>query len=145
MTPEDVRQIAAWLEASGLDQLELITPQMRLRLQLGGDPASAPVEDDAPPQSPTAAPCLEARGTGVFLPAHPWRDTPLVQPGQQVRAGEIVGLLRVGSLLQPVTAVADGIVGRQIATPGAMVGFGTPLMEFSPAHRSTGARHEDRS
>lgn len=139
MTAEDVRQIAAWLEASGLDQLELITPQMRLRLKLGGDPAAVPVDSDTPPPPPAAPPCLEARGTGVFLPAHPWRDRPLVQPGQQVRAGEIVGLLRIGPLLQPVTAAVDGTVGRQIAAPGAMVGFGTPLMEFTPTqqHGST--------
>lgn len=132
MTPDDVRQIAAWLEASGLDTLELVSPQMRLRLVAGGAPA-APA--DAPPPAPAPA-CIEARLAGIFLPAHPWRDAPLVQPGQHVQAGEIVALLRAGALLQTVTAAVDGVIGQCLAAPGALVGFGTPLMDFSP-DRST--------
>lgn len=128
MTPDEVRQIAAWLEASGLDTLELVTPRMRLRLTVGGDPAAPAAAEPAPP----AVAGIEARHAGVFLPAHPWRDAPLVPPGQHVQAGQVVALLRVGLLLQPVTAHADGTVGRCLATPGALVGFGTPLLEFSP-------------
>lgn len=132
MTAEEVRQIAAWLEASGLDTLELTTPEMRLRLKLGGGVAATLPAGDASPTPAAAPPCVEARGTGVFLPAHPWRDAPLVQPGQRVRAGDIVGLLRIGPLLQPVTATEDGIIGHCLAAPGALVGFGTALMEFTP-------------
>ncbi len=98
---------------------------MRLRLTRGRHPAAAAAAA-APP------PCLEARGTGFFLPAHPGRDAPLVQPGQRVRAGEVVALLRLGPLLQPVTAASDGIVGRCLVAAGALVGFGTPLMDFIP-------------
>jgi len=132
MTAEEVRQIAAWLEASGLDTLELTTPRMRLRLRLGGRAAATPMPDGALPTPAAAPPCVEARGTGVFLPAHPWRDAPLVQPGQRVRAGDIVGLLRIAPLLQPVTATEDGIVGRCLAAPGARGVFGTALMESFP-------------
>lgn len=129
MTPDQVRQIAAWLEASGLGTLELTAPEMRLRLALGAEagPAVGP-----PPPSPAALPSLDARATGIFLPAHPWRDAPIVRPGQRVRAGEIVALLRIGPLLQPVTAATDGVVGRSLAAAGALVGFGAPLMEFIP-------------
>jgi biotin carboxyl carrier protein len=54
-----------------------------------------------------------------------------------VRAGDIVALLRTGALIQPVTATEDGIVGAPLAVPGTVVGFGTPLMEFTPEGRST--------
>jgi len=128
MTAEEMRQIAVWLEASELDLLELTTPRMRLRLKRGRHAVAA---SGAPPMPAMAPSCLEARGTGIFLPAHAWRDAPLVQPGQRVRAGEVVALLRIGPLLQPVTATADGTVGRCLVTPGALVGFGTPLMEFT--------------
>jgi biotin carboxyl carrier protein len=134
MNAEEVRQIAAWLEAAGLDDLELTTPKVRLRLTLGGAAvAPAPASPQAPPEQPG----LAARGTGEFLIAHPLAEAPLVRPGQWVRAGDIVALLRTGALIQPVTATEDGIVGAPLAVPGTVVGFGTPLMEFTPEGRST--------
>ena len=134
MTPDEVRQIAAWLEAAGLDRFELTTPTARLRLVLGG--AVAPAAEAPRPEATPAQPSLVARGTGIFLNHHPWSDAPLVRPGQRVRAGEIVALLRTGALIQPVTAAEDGIVGAQLVVAGTMVGFGTPLMEFTPEARN---------
>lgn len=133
---EDVRQIAAWLEAAGLSQLTLTTPQSSLRLELGARPAPS----TAQPPAASAAPSLLARATGVFLPAHPWSDTPLAVPGRRVRAGDVVALLRAGPLYQPVTATADGVLGRCLAEPGGLVDFGRPLMEFLPD-----TSHETRS
>jgi acetyl-CoA carboxylase biotin carboxyl carrier protein len=127
MTPDEIRQIAAWLAEAGINDLELTGPGTRLKLTLKGGtatPATAP--------EPAHPPSLIARAIGVFLPTHPWRDAALVQPGQRVAAGQIVALLQVGSLLQPVAAPADGIIGRCLATPGELVGFGTPLLEFTP-------------
>ncbi|MCW8087384.1 acetyl-CoA carboxylase biotin carboxyl carrier protein [Sabulicella glaciei] len=134
MTAEEIGQITAWLKAAGLDSLELASPRAKLRLRLG---APAPAETGNLAPQPSAAPAsIDARATGLFLPAHPWRATPPVQPGQRVQAGEIVGFLRIGPLLQPVTATSDGIVGRCLAAPGKLVGFGTKLFEFSPEGRT---------
>lgn len=128
MTAEEIGQIAAWLRAAGLGTLELTSPQAKLRLKLG---ATAPAEDRA--AQPAAVPSsLDARATGLFLPAHPWCETALVEPGQRVQAGEIVAFLRIGPLLQPVTATSDGVVGRCLAAPHKPVDFGTKLFEFSP-------------
>lgn len=132
MTADEVRQIAAWLEAAGIDRFELTAPGMRLRLTLGGGGTRA-----AQPEAPPVTPRLVARGTGLFLDTHPCGDAPLVRPGQRVRAGAIVALLHTGPLIQPVTAIEDGIVGALLVTPGTMVGFGTPLMEFTPEARNT--------
>lgn len=135
MNADEVRQIIAWLEAAGLDSFELTTPTVRLRLTLGGMAGIAAELSQA--EAAPAAPSLTARGTGAFLDAHPWSDTPLVRPGQHVRAGEIVALLCTGPLIQPVTAAEDGIVGARLVAPGTVVGFGTPLMEFTPQTRNT--------
>ena len=135
MTPDEVRQIAAWLEAAGLDGFELTTPTARLRLTL--DCASPGAAKTLPLQPAPEPPSLAARGTGEFLAAHPHADALLVQPGQRVRAGDIVGLLRIGVLIQPVTTTEDGIVGALLAKPGTIVGFGTPLMHFTPEARTT--------
>ncbi|WP_207538853.1 hypothetical protein [Sabulicella rubraurantiaca] len=129
MTAEEIAQIATWLRAAGLDTLELTSPQTRLRLKLG---AVAPVKELAVQPAAAVPSSLDARATGLFLPIHPWCETPLVQPGQRMEAGEVAAFLRIGPLLQPVTAPSDGIVGRCLATPGKLVGFGTKLFEFSP-------------
>ncbi len=135
MNADEVRQIATWLEAAGLDGFELTTPTARLRLTLGG---GAPVAAEPLPVQPAPEPpSLAARGTGEFLATHPYADAPLVRPGQRVRAGDIVALLRCGALLQPVTASEDGVVGALLAAPGTVVGFGTALMLFTPEGRNT--------
>jgi biotin carboxyl carrier protein len=134
MNVDDVRQIAAWLEAAGLDGFELTTPAAQLRLTLGG---RAAVTAEPLPAQPAPKPAgIAARGTGEFLAAHPYADAPLVQPGQRVRAGDIAALLRCGTLIQPVTASEDGVVGALLATPGTVVGFGTALMHFTPEGRT---------
>ncbi len=130
MTVDEVRQIVAWLEAAGLTGFELTTPQGRLRLQLASPGHLVPQSSWAEPAP--ATPAIAARGTGVFLDAHPWSDTPLVRPGQRVQAGETAALLRTGALIQPVTAAEAGVVGDRLVTPGTLVGFGTPLFAFTP-------------
>jgi biotin carboxyl carrier protein len=129
MTADEVRQIAAWLEATQISQLELTAPGRRLRLTLGGAAPSA----DPLPKASSSPHVITAGGTGVFLDTHPWTGVALASPGEPVRAGDVVGLLRTGLLLQPVTAPQDGILGARLAVPGATVGFGTPLIEFAPA------------
>jgi acetyl-CoA carboxylase biotin carboxyl carrier protein len=85
------------------------------------------------------SPHLSAKATtvvaecpGVFLTAHPVHSGPLVAPGDRVRPGDIVGLLKIGRLLTPVTAPREGIVTRVAAAPGTLVEFGTRLVEIQP-------------
>ncbi|MES2711525.1 MAG: acetyl-CoA carboxylase biotin carboxyl carrier protein subunit [Pseudomonadota bacterium] len=126
MTPDDIRQIADWLAEAGLAELELTGPGTRLKLTVG---AVRPADAAGP--APTL-PGVVAPGTGLFMAVHPSRDAAFVSPGQRVMAGQLVALLQVGALLQPVAAPADGIVGHCLAAPGTLVGFGTPLMDFTP-------------
>jgi len=44
-----------------------------------------------------------------------------------VRAGDPLGLLRIGALLIAVVAPRDGVVDRMLAADGALVGYGAPL------------------
>ena len=70
------------------------------------------------------APCC-----GEFLHRHPLQPAPLVQIGQPVRAGAMLGLLRVGPLLLQVVATRDGAI-EAIADDGGLVGYGTPLVHL---------------
>lgn len=123
LSRDDIAALEAALAAHGLVELHLTGPGTALHL---ARPTSWP---SAPPPSVAT---IKAPGFGVFLSRHPLRTEPLALPGQHVRAGQVVALLRIGSLLCQVTAPEDGVVGPSLAEDGALTGFGTPLLTFHP-------------
>jgi acetyl-CoA carboxylase biotin carboxyl carrier protein len=85
----------------------------------------------------------------VFVASHPMRDTPFAAVGAAVKAGDLLGLLKIGHLLVPVAAPVQGIVARVVAADGCMQGFGSPLVELRtesqaaaphPQHLANGGR-----
>jgi len=51
--------------------------------------------------------------------------------GMQVTAGEVVALIAVGALYQPVAAPQGGTLAAILREPGDRVDFGTPLFELT--------------
>ncbi|NPC57213.1 acetyl-CoA carboxylase biotin carboxyl carrier protein [Caenimonas soli] len=133
MRIEEVQQLSRWLEATDIDLLELQGPGEHLRLRRNGTRVELVPSDTAgnEPESKVVA----AASVGVFLHGHPLRAEPLVPPGAVVGAGQVVGLLRIGALLLPVTAPQDGILAAMLAEPGTIVGYGTPLVELQSPGR----------
>jgi acetyl-CoA carboxylase biotin carboxyl carrier protein len=135
-SPRQLREIAGWMAASGLELLVLRTPDEVIRLGRGGVPLEA---GQAPvPRPASARPrgvetlAVRSASVGVFLLRHPARAQPLAEVGQRVTAGEALGLLRIGPLLLPVAAPTDGRVVRVHAADASPVGFGVLLFDFHP-------------
>lgn len=137
MDAAELKLIAEWLEAAGLHSIEISGPGHGVRIVMAkdDDAPAPPIEDGAQASSPEVSEpgAILAPGPGVFLAAHPSRSTPFVHPADIVKRGGIAGLLKIGRICVPVTAPRDGVVGLLLAEPGALVGFGTPLMQFHPA------------
>jgi hypothetical protein len=74
--------------------------------------------DDHPP--------ILGRSAGIFLTRHPAGHGVPAWP-RRVSAGDILGWLKVGPRLDPVTAEQDGIVRRPRLPDGAIAGFGDRL------------------
>ena len=137
-TPLDhMAEIAAWLAATDIDCLELRGPAGHLRLRRGGEPASTP--DGPAPEKVGEEPVAEAKhdtmpspGFGVFRHAHPLHETALVRAGERVTVGQVLGFLQIGALLIPIRAPREGVVSAVLARDGSLVGYGDPLLEFSP-------------
>ncbi|MFB9124715.1 acetyl-CoA carboxylase biotin carboxyl carrier protein subunit [Paraburkholderia dipogonis] len=144
----ELRQITSWLAAVGVEFIEISKPGTRVRLTLeqaacAADAsatqqvvaravsAAANAGGSNSAQSQTVS--VSASSAGIFLTMHPARSTPLVEAGAQVKPGDIVGLLQIAQLCVPVTAPIDGVVTRTLAAHGTTVGYGTPLLELSPA------------
>ncbi|MBS0455025.1 MAG: acetyl-CoA carboxylase biotin carboxyl carrier protein subunit [Proteobacteria bacterium] len=131
-----VRQLTEWLQATDISLLELRGPGESIRLCRQ---ASGEVREAAPAHSPATAPAPQAAATtlvragsvGIVLHSHPLRTEPLVQPGQQVAAGQALALLRIGPVLLPVAAPRAGVVSRIFSSHESAVGFGAPLVELA--------------
>lgn len=132
----DLKQLAGWLAGTDIALLELRSADGRVCLRygeaadVGGTPH--PVQPMTAPPVPVADIAVKAASVGVFLDRHPLRSIRFVQPGDLVAAGQLVGLLRVGALLLPVTAPCAGIAGALEVRPGSPVGYGTALLQILP-------------
>jgi acetyl-CoA carboxylase biotin carboxyl carrier protein len=125
LVPDDVAGLATVLAESGLAEMHVTGPNTDIHLvrSSSGEIASA---------TAASADQITAAGVGIFLTCHPLHRTPLAAQGRFVRAGETVGLLRVGLLLRPVTAPGAGYLSAPLAEPGTLVGYGTVLFLLQP-------------
>jgi acetyl-CoA carboxylase biotin carboxyl carrier protein len=127
----DMVDLAAAMAEAGVARLELTGPDYRLVLARGGV-ASAQAAPAAEPDAdlvPVTAPAL-----GTFLRTHPLHERPLSGDGEPVVAGQAIALLKVGSLMTPVPAPADGMIVAALPEEGALVGYGDRLFDFLPNH-----------
>jgi acetyl-CoA carboxylase biotin carboxyl carrier protein len=139
MSFDQFHKLSAWMAEAGIDELELTGPDFRLRLNGGGpqvndDRAGDRPSDIVPAQRPSSD-VVAASSVGLFLHRHPLHETALAPEGTPVRAGQALGLLRVGPLLVPVIAPKDGIAGAMLVAHETVVGFGTGLVELHPTER----------
>ena len=134
---DQLRDLAAWMDVAGIDQLELTGPSFQLRLT-GGD-VCAQIHQSGSSSRDTASPpvrhVVTASTVGLFLHCHPLHTTMLAPEGARVRAGQVLGLLRIGPLLVPVVAPWDATVGTMLVADETIVGFGTGLVELHPLER----------
>jgi acetyl-CoA carboxylase biotin carboxyl carrier protein len=129
-----VAELAAWVEAADIDVLVLKGPEGALRLERsadGGVTRTRDLEERTAGVASRDNAVVRAALAGTFLTAHPLRAEPLAPAGDRVVAGQTLGLIRIGDLLAPVCAPADGVVDALLAEDGALVGFGDPLFALA--------------
>ena len=135
----DLLQLAASLDEGGIKSIEISSAGRSLRMVME-EKADASLASDAGGRMDicTSGDCVAvlAKTPGVFLTVHPSRTEPLVRPGATVKTGDIIGLLRIGHILAPVTAPCSGILTQILATSGTTVDFGTRLAEIRSSEPS---------
>jgi acetyl-CoA carboxylase biotin carboxyl carrier protein len=131
----EVLELVARLDASGLEDAEIVMPGLRLRV------ARHPLGDVAAPTAPAApAPeATQARGTAVTAPIlgtvylRPAPDAePFVTVGDAVAADTTVAIVEVMKLMNPVQAGVAGTVTEICVAEGTMVEYGQPLLRIEP-------------
>ncbi len=121
----EIASLVAHMRRTGVAEIEIIGGEEALRVVLPEDVTTQPVVNAS------RLSVVKATACGVFRPGHSARET---RPGTgtKVEAGEIVGVIAVGPLLQPVVAPAAGTLGRLLCTPGQRVDYGAELFQFTP-------------
>lgn len=117
MTFEEIEAIVQSLDGRGIDAVEITVGTAHLKLRFGADRPS------------TARPEIVAPAPGRFRQTHPLGDAPRLAEGDAVRTGDIVAFVEANGVLKPVTATADGRLGKALVSDGTAVGWGTPLYQ----------------
>ena len=133
---------------AGLDELELSVGDLHVRLAKPrpAAPASAAASDE----TRAAAPAPSADGltpfgepapgmrfvsaplTGVWYPAPSPGARPYVNEGDEVAAGQVVGLIEAMKLFNEIKSDASGRISRILVENGTLVKRKQPLLEVDP-------------
>ncbi len=133
--------LAPVFEASGLDELEVESGELLVRL--ARPPAPAPVIPAA--AAPVAAGIttfgepapgmrfVTAPLTGVWYASPSPGARPYLQEGDEIGAGAVVGLIEAMKLFNEIKSDAAGRVTRILVERGTLVKRQQPLIEIDPS------------
>jgi len=140
----------AFAEA-GLDELELSVGDLHVRLAKprAAAPAAVAATAEAPAQAsaPVAPPTdgltpfgeptagmrfVSAPLTGVWYPAPSPGARPYVNEGDEVAAGQVIGLIEAMKLFNEIKSDASGRITRVLVENGTLVKRKQPLLEVDP-------------
>jgi len=141
-----VDRLAPAFMESGLDELEIETGGLLVRLARPRAAAAAPVA--AAPAGPaqrapeqTSSPYGEPQPgmrfvsvplTGVWYSAPSPGARPYVSEGSEIAAGQVIGLVEAMKLFNEIKSDAGGVVTRMLVENGTLVKRQQPVLEIDP-------------
>jgi acetyl-CoA carboxylase biotin carboxyl carrier protein len=140
--------LAPAFDGAGLDELELSVGDLHVRLARprqpvavgeAAPPPAAPAPAPAPAESltPYGAPApgmrfVSAPLTGVWYPSPSPGARPYVSEGDEVTAGQVIGLIEAMKLFNEIKSDTSGRISRVLVENGTLVKRKQPLLEIDP-------------
>ena len=89
----------------------------------------------APPAQTTIAPTKtgiteKSPMVGVFYVAPSPNDAPFIKVGQQVQAGDTLGIIEAMKIMNPLEATQSGIIAEILVQNGDVLEFGQPIVRY---------------
>ena len=147
-----IDRLAPLLESTGLDEVEVETGDLLVRVarpratapavvqsaapvRAAAAPPSSPAPAGAPAPAPFGEPApgmrfVTAPLTGVWYPAPSPGARPYVTEGDEIHAGQVVGLIEAMKLFNEIKSDAGGRVTRVLVDNGTLVKRQQPLIEI---------------
>ncbi|MFN8592344.1 MAG: biotin/lipoyl-containing protein [Thermomicrobiales bacterium] len=131
-----VRSLAAVMRESDVAELDLAFGALtvRLRREIGGVPLLAGSPRPADPEpAQTGAPehTISAPMVGTFYTAATPGSPPFISPGDQIVAGQTIGIIEAMKIMNEIAADRSGTVAAILASNGQPVEYGSPLVRLA--------------
>ena len=137
MTHQEIFELMARFDQSGLTTLKVTRKDFTLELGKGGAvAAAAPVASVAAPAPAASAPVVEeglwvtAPLVGTFYAAPAPGAEPYVKAGQKVSKGDTLCLVEAMKTMNEIKAPCDCVVEAVLAQDGELVSFGQNLIRY---------------
>lgn len=141
MDIEKIRTLIALMEENELVNLEVSSDDEHISLTRHYDapaptimaaPAAgtAPVSAAAPKAAGKAGKVENSPMVGVFYSAPTPNDPPFVKVGQQVEAGDTIGIIEAMKIMNPLEATQSGIIDEILVENSEVVQFGQPVVRY---------------
>lgn len=134
MTNQEIYDLMARFDGSGLQKLKLSQGDVQIELEKAAPMAPAAVPAPAAPAAPKAeeAPVISAPLVGAFYAAPAPEQPPFVTAGDRVKKGQTVCLIEAMKTMIEVPAPCDCVVEEVLKANGELAAFGEALMRYRP-------------
>jgi acetyl-CoA carboxylase biotin carboxyl carrier protein len=151
MTTEEIRELIAIVNESGIAELEVQRGDNRVRIRrtqrfAGGHVHSAPAEPAAvpvaapaaapPPATPPAAPenetLVKSPIVGTFYESASPESAPFVRIGETVQPGKVLCIIESMKLMNEIEAEVAGVITSKLVSNGQPVEYGEALFGIRP-------------
>lgn len=133
MTNQEIYELMARFDASGLQRLKLSRGDVQIELEKAAPAAAAAVPAPAAPAAPEQAEeAVTAPLVGTFYAAPAPEQPPFVMPGDRVKKGQTVCLIEAMKTMIEVPAPCDCVIGEVLKANGELAAFGEALMRYKP-------------
>ncbi|NTJ61925.1 acetyl-CoA carboxylase [Agrobacterium rhizogenes] len=131
--PSTIAALADALTAAGVDGIEISRPGGNLRIVVSkAAGAQIKLTGNAQPEPAIPMAIIKAPMAGHFYPLHPSDSDAAERLPRRVSNRDVIGFIRISSVLLPIPAGRSGSLARQLVEPETLVGFGDPLFEIEP-------------
>ena len=135
MDTNQIKEIIAIFEESGLSSLELEEGNLKIKMEKpsAAAPAAAepaPIVSTTPEQEITKEKeeaSITSPLVGTFYRAKSPNDAPYVNAGDHVHTGDVICMIEAMKTMNEIQADKDGIIRKILVENGEMVEYGQPL------------------
>lgn len=125
------------MEERSLSRLEIQDGEKKVHIERHLPQAPSSNVAFVPPTTPSTQPTASPKGAvesspmvGVFYSSPSPNDPPFIKVGQQVQAGDTLGIIEAMKIMNPLEATQSGIVAEILVENGDVVQFGQAVIRY---------------